>query len=300
MPRKKEPPPSALPPRRSARGLSRSASSDADDSVELGVPTVGREETPEGLATSPPPPLLHPTEHDLGLFVSEGTGKISGVAGKPGLAEKPGLARNTAGLSDSDGSPVVQPSGGTNSYSMNESSGGRITVVESTPPVTPLFSPEFKAMIGREYPMRTVFSTRPALSGEATRGHGLWDGLAQCRSESVGESSSMSGVHAPLPDVHELVHAPEGGVNMLLLCIVRMLRCFLSSPLADASSSPSFFSDRPPLPDIYGLFYACRLRGRSITVGGEDKGKVLVVQGEVADRFCWVLTLGDFDLDAPL
>ncbi|KAI3805309.1 hypothetical protein L1987_27552 [Smallanthus sonchifolius] len=66
-------------------------------------------------------------------------------------------------------------------------------------------------MIGREYPMRTMFSTRPALSGEATRGHGLWDGLAQCQSESIGESNSMPGVHVPLSDLHELVHAPEGG-----------------------------------------------------------------------------------------
>ncbi|KAI3786730.1 hypothetical protein L1987_40634 [Smallanthus sonchifolius] len=228
MPRKKEPPPSALPPRWSATGLSRSASSDADDSVELEVPTVGLGETQEGLATSPSPPLLHPgtvlcetnkeisgipsvsvslnaSEQDLGSFVSEGTKKISGVA------EKTGLAGSTAGLSDTDGSPGVQSlytDGGKSSCSRNESSGVRYAVAESTPPVTPLFSPKFKAMIGSEYPLRKVFSTRPQLSGEATRGHGLWDGLAQCRSESSGESGSMPVVHVPLPDVH--VHG--GGV----------------------------------------------------------------------------------------
>ncbi|KAI3823024.1 hypothetical protein L1987_10627 [Smallanthus sonchifolius] len=174
MPRKKEPPPSALPPRRSARGLSRSASSDADDSVELGVPSVGREETPEGLATSPPPPLLHPS-----TGFCETNKEISDI---PSVSMYLNASEQDLG-----------------SF-MNESSGGRIAIAESTPPVTLLFSPEFKAMIGREYPMRTVFSTRPALSGEATRGHGLWDWLAQCRSESVGESSSLPGVHVPLPN----------------------------------------------------------------------------------------------------
>ncbi|KAI3677390.1 hypothetical protein L1987_87017 [Smallanthus sonchifolius] len=231
MPRKKEPPPSALPPRRSARGLSRSVSSDADDSVELGVLTVGLGESHEGLATSSPPPLLHQStvfyetnkeisgipsvslnasEQDLGSFVSEGTEKISRAAGKSGLARSP------SGLSDSAGSPVVQSlytSGGNSSCSMHESSGGRYAVAESTPMVTPLFSPEFKAMIGRDYPMRTVFSPSPALSGEATRSHGLWDGLAQRRSKSIGESGSLPIVHVPLSDVHVHVHAPEEGVE---------------------------------------------------------------------------------------
>ncbi|KAI3745546.1 hypothetical protein L1987_58660 [Smallanthus sonchifolius] len=232
MPRKKDPPPSALSPRLSNKGASKSTYHADEEDLE---PIVGLGETQEGLATSPQPPPLPPStvvcdtnkeisgipsvlvssnasEQALGSFRSEGTEKISTVAGKLDLAGKPSLAGSMAGLSESDGSPVVQSlytDGGNSSCSMNESGGVGYVVAGSTPPVTPLFSPEFKAMLGREYLRKTVFSPRPTLSGEAMGGRGLWDGLAQRRSESIGESVSLSVVHVPLPDVH--VHVPEEG-----------------------------------------------------------------------------------------
>ncbi|KAI3814410.1 hypothetical protein L1987_19165 [Smallanthus sonchifolius] len=111
---------------------------------------------------------LNASEQDLGSFVSEGTEKISGVAGKPGLAG------STAGLSDSDGSPGVQSlytDSGNSSCSMHES------------------------------------------SGVSVEWGGFGDGLAQRRSESIGESGSLPVVHVPLPDVHVHVHAPEEGAE---------------------------------------------------------------------------------------
>ncbi|KAI3814427.1 hypothetical protein L1987_14067 [Smallanthus sonchifolius] len=114
MPRKKDPPPSALPPRRSNRGASKSASHvDGEDMEPLVVP-MGLRETQEGLAASPQPPTLPPntvacdtnkessgipsvsvssntSEQALGSFSNEESEKSVDVE-KPDLAGKPGLA----------------------------------------------------------------------------------------------------------------------------------------------------------------------------------------------------------------
>ncbi|KAI3814428.1 hypothetical protein L1987_14068 [Smallanthus sonchifolius] len=223
MPRKKDPPPSALPPRRSNRGASKSASHvDGEDTVPLVVPIVGLGETQEGLAASSQPPPLPPntvacdtnkessgipsvsvssntSEQALGSFSNEESEK-SVDAGKPDLAGKLGLARCMAGLSvsDSSGSPGVQvlyTDGGNCSSSMNAPGGVGYAVANSRPRRTPLFSPEFKAMLGRDYPKtRTVFGP----SAEAVVGSGLWEGKPK-HAESEGVSvTHSSGMHAPV------------------------------------------------------------------------------------------------------
>ncbi|KAI3814119.1 hypothetical protein L1987_18866 [Smallanthus sonchifolius] len=56
MPRKKEPPPSALPPHRSTRGISKSTShTDGEDMEALMVPLVGLGDSQEGSANPPQP-----------------------------------------------------------------------------------------------------------------------------------------------------------------------------------------------------------------------------------------------------
>ncbi|KAI3812264.1 hypothetical protein L1987_16971 [Smallanthus sonchifolius] len=105
------------------------------------------------------------------------------------------------GLSDSDssGSPGVQALytyGGNSSCSMNESGGVGYAVANSRPRRTPLFSPEFKAMLGCDYPKtRTVFGP----SAEAVVGSGMWEGKPK-HAESEGVSVTHSpGMHGHLP-----------------------------------------------------------------------------------------------------
>ncbi|KAI3763237.1 hypothetical protein L1987_53690 [Smallanthus sonchifolius] len=241
MPRKKYPSPSTLPPRRSTRGASKSTSLiDGEDVESPVVPLVRLGDTQEGYAESlQPPPLtsgtnmcnlnkeilivpsvsvsLDESERGLGPINKDELLKKSAAAGVS-LARKPGFAGNSAGLwdSDSSGSPGIQSlhtGCGNNPCMVNESVEIGYAIAGSTPPVTPLFSPEFKAMLGREYLRKTVFSPRPSLSGEATGGRGLWDGLAQRRSESIRESGSLPVVHGPLPDVHMHVHVPGEGAE---------------------------------------------------------------------------------------
>ncbi|KAI3795263.1 hypothetical protein L1987_37914 [Smallanthus sonchifolius] len=189
MPWKKDLPPSAMPPRRSARGLSRSASSDGDDSVELMVPTMGLGNSQEGLIrspfASPVPPITvvcdvnkeastipsvsvssDESVRDVNETRYESPLKNSHIAAGNSIAEKPGFAggSNTAGVSDSESSdsPGVQPlltgclgqSGSLKVSDRIEHAG-----VGLVPPRTPLFSPEFKAMLSMDYPKTsTVFS----------------------------------------------------------------------------------------------------------------------------------------------
>ncbi|KAI3783234.1 hypothetical protein L1987_42310 [Smallanthus sonchifolius] len=227
MPRKKDPPPSTLLPRRSARGASKSTSLlDGEDAESFVVPLVGFGDTRVGEDSLQPSLLpsgtnlcninkeislvpsvtvsLVESEQGLRSINKENFLENSASAGTL-LAGKTGLAGSVTGLSD--GSTGVRSFSG----SRNDTDGVGFAVASPKPPVTPLFSPEFKAMLGREYPRKTVFSPRPMLSGEATEGRGLWDGLPQSRSESFGESISMPVAHGSSPDVGVHVHMPEDG-----------------------------------------------------------------------------------------
>ncbi|KAI3762218.1 hypothetical protein L1987_52643 [Smallanthus sonchifolius] len=128
--------------------------------------------------------------------------------------------------SDSSGSPGVQSlraDGGNSSSSVKETDGLWYAVASSYPRGTPLFSPEFKAMLGRDYPKtRIVFSPRAPLSGEAAVGRGLWDGIAPSQTVLDGESvSQLSDVHVHVP-VEELepmseVHGVQDGLGTNLV-----------------------------------------------------------------------------------
>ncbi|KAI3823034.1 hypothetical protein L1987_04459 [Smallanthus sonchifolius] len=174
MPRKKDPPPSSLPPRRSTRGASKSTSlMDGEDAETPMVPEIPR------LA-------LGSINKDKFLENSAADGGS--------LTGKPGFARKSAGLSDPDssGSP------GTTSHTGcgNNPSPVSETGVTAGRPATPLFSPEFKAMWGRDYPRpTTVFSPHVPLSGE----------VAPSPTVSEGESVSK------LPDMH--VHVSGSGLE---------------------------------------------------------------------------------------
>ncbi|KAI3724753.1 hypothetical protein L1987_64518 [Smallanthus sonchifolius] len=227
MPRKKDPPPSTLPPRRSARGASKSTSLlDGEDAESFVVPLVGFGDSQVGEDSLQPSLLpsgsnlcninkeislvpsvtvsLDESEQGLRSINKEKVLENSASTGTL-LAGKTGLAGSVTELSD--GLPGVRSLSG----SRNDSDGVGFAVASPKPPATPLFSPEFKAMLDREYPRKMVFSPRPMLSGEATEGRGLWDGLPQSRSESVGESISMPVAHGSSPDVGVHVHVPEDG-----------------------------------------------------------------------------------------
>ncbi|KAI3706169.1 hypothetical protein L1987_76427 [Smallanthus sonchifolius] len=215
MPRKKDPPPSTLPPHRSARGASKSYSLiDGEDAESLMVPLVGLGDTQEGSEDLQQPSLLtsgsnlcninkeisnvpsvtvslDESDHDLESIKKENFLKNSAAAGML-LAGKPGFAGNLTGLSDSDssGSPgtdALHTGSGTTPSSVSATGGVGCT----GPSATPLFSPEFKAMWGRDYPRpSTVFSSPIPMSAE----------VALSPTVSVGENVSQ------LPDMH--VHVP--------------------------------------------------------------------------------------------
>ncbi|KAI3688427.1 hypothetical protein L1987_82140 [Smallanthus sonchifolius] len=152
----------------------------------------------------------------MGSFRKDGSEKnasaVAGnlVAGKTVPAGNLGLA-GTAGRSDSDssGSPGAlslntgsgsNSNSGNNSCSMNESGGLRYAGANSVPLRTPLFSLEFKAMLGRDYPKtRTVFSPNEPVSGEAA--------VAPSQVESDGVSVSLF--------TDERVHVPTGGFDRM-------------------------------------------------------------------------------------
>ncbi|KAI3703169.1 hypothetical protein L1987_73056 [Smallanthus sonchifolius] len=216
MPRKKDPPPSALPTRRSTQGVSKPASNAEGEDAEA---LVGLEVSQEGSCSSNPPPLsvldpdfcnmnkevsavpsvtvsLDASEHHMNMGNQSGSGKwstgdggtlgITGVAETTGLARKTGLAgdENFVGLSESDssGSPGVQSMkdlGSLESLAELGSAGKTL----ATPPVTPLFSSEFKAMI---LVRTSVFKPREHSGGEIKSGHGLWGGMASSQEFSDG------------------------------------------------------------------------------------------------------------------
>ncbi|KAI3732515.1 hypothetical protein L1987_63720 [Smallanthus sonchifolius] len=178
---------------------------------------------------------LDASEHNMDMTNTSGSGKASSCgigntpAGKIGLAGKTGLAgEDGLSASDSSGSPGV--------HSMNDlglSDGlagfGSARNTPPPPPVTPLFSLEFKAMILAKNYMTSVFKPRDPYSGEVKSVYGLWGGMASTqvmadglgamhkqgdedlrRPHSEGLVTDLSGVHvssdvqAPL-DVEDLV-----------------------------------------------------------------------------------------------
>ncbi|KAI3809587.1 hypothetical protein L1987_19182 [Smallanthus sonchifolius] len=191
MPRKKDPPPSALPTRRSTRGVSKPASTAEGEDAEA---LVGLEVSHEGSCSSNPPPLsvldpefcnmnkefsaipsvmvsLDASEHHMNMGNQSGSGKrstgdggtlagITGVAGTTGLAGKRDLG---------------------SSGSLAELGYAGKTL--ATPPVTPLFSPEFKAMI---LARTSVFKPREHSGGVIKSGQSLWGGMASSQELSDG------------------------------------------------------------------------------------------------------------------
>ncbi|KAI3725282.1 hypothetical protein L1987_65065 [Smallanthus sonchifolius] len=238
MPRKKDPPPSALPlplplPRRSTRSSSRlSPPTDGDDFETLVVPIVGLGHSQEGLRQSTqPPPLvlvsdackinkevsdvptvsvsLEDSKHDMGSNDMSGTLKQSmgaveicsaGKSASAGGTCSPGLS-----VSGSSGSPVIQPKLVENvlgSGSSKETSGfGYAENTGSTPPATPLFSPEFKAMLSRTY-LTTVLA-RGSLSGEGKSGHGRWGAMNRKAQTQVVVGPMNMPVADPVINLHE-------------------------------------------------------------------------------------------------
>ncbi|KAI3670899.1 hypothetical protein L1987_87543 [Smallanthus sonchifolius] len=214
MPRKKGPPPSALPTRRSTWGVSKPASTTEGEELEA---LVGLEVSQEGSRSSTPPPLsvldpdfckmnkevsafpsvtasLDASEHHMNMGNQSGSGKTSTGDGgtlseKTGVAGKTGLAgdENFVGLSESDssGSPGVQ-----STKDLGSSEGlaglGSAEKTLATPPVTPLFSPEFKAMILARNYSNSVFKPREPSGREIKSGHGLWGGTASSQELSDG------------------------------------------------------------------------------------------------------------------
>ncbi|KAI3740998.1 hypothetical protein L1987_58662 [Smallanthus sonchifolius] len=143
----------------------------------------------------------------LGSFHRDGQEKTSSavagslVARKSDPAGELCLDGNIAGQSESDSSgspgvPSLNPASGSNSgynsSSMNDSKGLRYTGTSSRR--TPLFSPEFKAMLGRDYPKtRTVFSPIAPVTEEAEVAP------TQVESERVRVSPSLD-VHGALDE----------------------------------------------------------------------------------------------------
>ncbi|KAI3827921.1 hypothetical protein L1987_02010 [Smallanthus sonchifolius] len=251
MPRKKDPPPSVLPPRRSTRGVAKSTSiSDGEDSATLVMPCVGLSDSQTGFERAPQPPSLDSTtnvcdinkevslipsvlvsldesEQDMGLNQSDASFHATRISlpGKTGLV---GCAC-FAGMSDSDssGSPGVKylSTGRVNhSGSVTEVGGVGYAAVSSNPPVRPLFSPVFKAMMGRNYlKTQSVFSPRAPLSGDVKVGTCLWSSMAPSQTVSdvsnvpdMGEHDKggefVSDVHVFHDGVHEQV-AKGGGLS---------------------------------------------------------------------------------------
>ncbi|KAI3815639.1 hypothetical protein L1987_15316 [Smallanthus sonchifolius] len=236
MPRKKDPPPSVLLPRRSTRGVTKSTSiTDGEDSATLVVSCVGLGDSQTGFEKTPQPPSLDSTtnvcginkevslipsvsvsldepEQDMGLNHSDASFHVAGIslAGKTGLAGCAG----SVGMSDSDssGSPGVQSMsmGRVNhSGSVTDVGGVGYAAASSNPPVKPLFSPEFKAMLGRNYlKTQLVFSPRAPLSGDVKVGTGLWSRMAPSQTVSDDSNVPDMGMHEKggefVPDVHVL------------------------------------------------------------------------------------------------
>ncbi|KAI3811925.1 hypothetical protein L1987_16623 [Smallanthus sonchifolius] len=123
MPRKKDQPPSALPTRRSTRGVPKSTSPFVgDESETLVLPNVGPGDSSGGNASSPQPPCIKPNkdvcdvnmealsipsvsmrsddpEHVLGSIQKDGSRLHSPAATENALVGKPGCAGS--GMSDS-------------------------------------------------------------------------------------------------------------------------------------------------------------------------------------------------------
>ncbi|KAI3685913.1 hypothetical protein L1987_79582 [Smallanthus sonchifolius] len=156
MPKKTDPSPSALLPRRSTRGAAKLTNpSEGVASVTLGEPPVGPIDLQERLTSALQPPILSPitdvcdidkeysgipsvsvsstaSDQVLGSFPRDGSEKTSSavagnrVARKTGPAKNLVLAGNTAGRSDlgssgSPGVPSLNTGGGSNSNSGNNS-----------------------------------------------------------------------------------------------------------------------------------------------------------------------------------
>ncbi|KAI3823039.1 hypothetical protein L1987_04464 [Smallanthus sonchifolius] len=181
MPRKKNPPPSSLPPRRSTRGASKSTSLiDGEDVETPMVPLVGLGDTQYDNTGSLQQPFLSSGSNlcnvnkDVSIVPSvtvslDESEKVLGSINKDeflensaavgvSLAEKPGFAGNSAGLSDLDSSGSLHPCCGNNPSPVNETGGPR-----------------------------TVFSPHVPSSG---------DGITPSHTMSEGENVSQ------LPDVH--------------------------------------------------------------------------------------------------
>ncbi|KAI3815345.1 hypothetical protein L1987_15010 [Smallanthus sonchifolius] len=257
MPRKKDPPPSVLSPRRSTRCVALSTSTtDGEDSATLVVPCVGLSDSQKGLERAPQPSSLDSSMKSdasfhadgislagkTGLAGCEGSAGISGIpslsvsssadelvrdgietcygsllknshyAAENSTARKPGFAGGsyTSGESESEssGSPGVQPlltdSLG-QSGSLKVSAGIGSAVVGLDPPRTRLFSPEFKAMLSRDYPKTsTVFRPNaPPLIEPVHESCDLPGGVAQIEpdvcmqpSDGIGHGSDVLSPHA--------------------------------------------------------------------------------------------------------
>ncbi|KAI3762698.1 hypothetical protein L1987_53139 [Smallanthus sonchifolius] len=143
---------------------------------------------------------LDASKHHMNMGNQYGSGKrstgdggtlagITGVAGTTGLARKTGLAgdENFAGLSESNssGSPGVQSMKDLgSSESLAELGSAEKTL--ATPPVTPLFSPEFKAMILAKNYSTSMVKPREYSGGVIKSGHSLWGGMASSQELSDG------------------------------------------------------------------------------------------------------------------
>ncbi|KAI3744895.1 hypothetical protein L1987_57991 [Smallanthus sonchifolius] len=230
MPRKKDPSPSTLPPRRSARGASKSTSLfDGEEDETPVVPLVGLGDNQEGFdGLLQPPPLnsglnmchinkessaipsvsvsLNESEQNLGVINKDEILKKSTAAGiSP--AGKTGFAGRSSGLfeSDSSGSPGTQglvTGSGKTPNQVIDTYGFRYA--DAARSATLLFSPEFKASWGWNYSMiGTGLSPRAPLCGVAPGVHGI--GLDPSHTVSEKESVSQG------PDVHG--HMPGSGLN---------------------------------------------------------------------------------------
>ncbi|KAI3725158.1 hypothetical protein L1987_64935 [Smallanthus sonchifolius] len=189
-PRKKDQPPSALPTRRSARGAAKSASTEGYEVEAHVLPSVGLGESQEeqGAGMDKANGSAKKSYGIAGFFPAENLDSAEfSPAGKSGSAGIASLAGMSA--SDSSGSPGVQSNVGSG-YSEGLNGFG----MGSTQPAAPLFSPKFKAMLGRNYPV-SVFKPRDPPSGEVlVRVFG--GGMAQTgRTQGMG----MHGVEVGLP-----------------------------------------------------------------------------------------------------
>ncbi|KAI3762961.1 hypothetical protein L1987_53406 [Smallanthus sonchifolius] len=208
MPRKKDPPPSALSPHRSTKGIFKSTSLIDEEEAETRLgSTVGLGDSQEGCARSPPPPILVPivdvcdTNKEVSLIpsvsvslddseqVGEASRKEESL--KNYATGKPGFTGNYAGMADSESSGSLGVQLLRLSYGSSSS--------------------EFKAMLTRDYPRtRKVFSPRAPVSGNASMSRGLWDGVVQHHTVLDGERVSQfsDGREQPLA-----VHVPKEGLE---------------------------------------------------------------------------------------